>query len=172
MPPPTARKPFAMVDPNWLKLPLKLTDLKVLVALSLHADWTRTGNGRCFPKRETIARECNVEVSHVSEALPRLEKLGLLHTARLGRKNVYFVRPIGTEFHMPPSNAEPYFAFLAANGHEFIVDDGGVFKQVKGDLARLHPFYTSIVTEYVNGLPHARLKTATLARYVNDAAAA
>lgn len=165
-----ARTAFAMVDPAWLALPLTLTELKVLIALSLHADWSRTGNGRCYPKRETIARECRVQVSHVSEALPKLEQLGLVHVARLGRKNVYFVRPIGATYVMPPSNAEPFFAYLAENGHEFQVDLDGALVQTAGDLRSIHPIYTTIASEYELNLTEERLRAAVASRLTKTAA--
>jgi hypothetical protein len=158
-----------MFDPAWLRMPLTLIQLKVLACLSLHADWRRTGNGRCFPKRETIARECNLQLSQVSEALPQLEKLGLVHVARLGRKNVYFVRPVGATYAMPPSNPEPFFAFMAANGHEFDVDEKMKLVQTIGDLTAIHPIYKTIATEYELNLTEERLRAAVRARFPKDA---
>jgi hypothetical protein len=169
-PSPTSRTHFAMLDPAWLRVPLTLSQLKVLISLSLHADWSRTGNGRCFPKRDTIARECNLQVSQVSEALPQLEKLGLVHVARLGRKNVYFVRPIGATHAMPPSNPEPFFAFMAANGHEFDVDENVQLVQTVGDLAAAHPIYKTIAAEYELNLTEERLRAAVRARFAKDEA--
>jgi len=159
-----------MVDPTWLRMPLTLIQLKVLTCLSLHADWRRTGNGRCFPKRETIARECNLQLSQVSESLPQLEKLGLVHVARLGRKNVYFVRPIGSTLAMPPSNPEPFFAYMAANGQEFDVDVNALLVQTVGDLTTLHPIYKTIATEYELNLTEERLRAAVRTRFAEAAA--
>jgi hypothetical protein len=153
-----------MVDPAWLQAPLAGSELRVLISLSLHADWTKLGNGRCFPKRETIARECRLQVSQVSDALPKLEKLGLIHVARLGRQNIYFVRPIGAAFEMPPSNVEPFFAYLAENGHVFDVGEDGELIQIHGDLANINPIYKTLATEYELGLPTERLRKAVLAR--------
>lgn len=167
-----SRPKFAMFDPAWLAAPLAASELKVLAALSLHANWTKNGNGRCFPKRETLARECRLQASQVSEALPKLEKLGLIHVARLGRQNIYFVRPIGATYDMPPSNVEPFFAYLAENGHVFQVGENGELIQVEGDISTVRRIYKVIATEYELGLPIERLRKAVEARMTGDEVAA
>jgi hypothetical protein len=110
---------FARCDPDWLALGLSGRALRVLLALSLHADWSR-GFGRCLPHRETIASLTRLQASHVSEAIKELaQKHRLITVVRIGRKNVYYIREIGAGGHMPPSDPASFFAYLGKLGIRF-----------------------------------------------------
>lgn len=153
------KRQFAMVDKNWLLLPLQGVELKVLIALALHANWTRDGLGRCFPKRETIARECNIGVTQVSEALRSLTDLGVVTAVRFGRKNVYYVRPIGATYEMPPSNAGPFFTYLRRLGIKVEVKSDGSIHYT-ADSKKFEDFprlLYAIFEDYVRGLKGSKL---------------
>ncbi len=107
---------FARCDPSWLQLGLSGRELRVLLALSLHADWSK-GFGRCFARRDALASETRLQVSHVSEAVRELAyKHRLITVVRIGRKNVYYIREIGATSPMPPSDPEPFFEYLGRLG--------------------------------------------------------
>lgn len=156
---PKKRTPFAKVDQTWLQLPLTGIELKVLIALSLHASWTKTGMGRCYPKRETIARECRIQVSQVSEALRKLSDLRVVTVVRLGRKNIYYVRPIGEAGEMPPSNPEPFFAYLKAQGIRVRIDAEGALHYATDSrtFEDSPPLLKAIFDDYLRGLKGAKL---------------
>jgi hypothetical protein len=153
------RAPFAKVDQNWLQLPLTGIELKVLIALSLHASWTKTGMGRCYPKRETIARECKIQVSQVSEALRKLAELRIVTVVRLGRKNIYYVRPVGETIEMPPSNPEPFFAYLKTQGIRLRIDADGSLHYAPDSrtFEQSPPLLKAIFDDYLRGLRGAKI---------------
>ena len=153
------KRQFAMVDKNWLLLPLQGVELKVLISLALHANWTRDGLGRCFPKRETIARECNIGVTQVSEALRRLTHLRVVTAVRLGRKNIYYVRPVGADYEMPPSNASPFFRYLRLQGITLDVkSDGSINYGAGSEKFDEHPpLLKAVFEDYVRGLKGSKL---------------
>ena len=164
---------FAKVDKEWLHLPLSGTEFKVLVCLSLHANWATMGLGRCFPKRETLARECGIQVSQVSEALRKLTALGVITAVRLGRKNIYYVRPVGERYEMPPSNPEPFFAHIAASGIRVQATAGGGLSYAPGSkhFEDFQPVYRAVFDDYVRGLTATRLaEVLTYSRILQAAA--
>jgi hypothetical protein len=163
-PDPGRRTPrFAMCDPTWLTADLTARELRVLLALSLYADWTQTGYGRCYPKRDTIALATGLEISHVSESVRTLSDVHhLISVVRFGRKNVYYVRVIGETKPMPPSNAQPFFEHLAHNGVRLNLVNGEVVydPDTPKRLEHLTPLYKAIVSDYVRGLTSLRLADA------------
>lgn len=145
---------FAKCDATWLALNLGGRELRVLLALSLHADWRPTGLGRCYPKRDTIALTTGLQVSHVSEAIGALAKLGLITVVRLGRKNVYYVRPVGSVDPMPPSDAEPFFRYLRGRGVRLTLTAGNqlAYGPESAKFEQLPPLLRAIFNDYANGL--------------------
>ncbi len=166
---PPARLRFAKCDPSWLTLDLNGRDLRVLLALSLHADWRAKGFGRCFPRRDTLALTTRLQVSHVSEAVRELSVTHRLITVvRLGRKNVYYVRPIGDTTPMPPSDAAPFFDYLGRLGIRLLPVEGqrkfGYAEQSK----RFEDYsgvLLSIFSDYANGLTVQKLEEAWRANH-------
>jgi hypothetical protein len=155
-----------MCDPAWLRLDLTARQLRVLLALSLHADWSIAGTGRCYPKRETIAAETGLQVSQVSEAVRALaEDYGVLTVVRLGRKNIYYVRPVGADERMPPSGAVPFFEHLRTRGVMLLFQDGKLYQasEARTQLEQLPKLYTAVTSDYIRGLPSAKLHEAVLA---------
>ncbi len=161
------RRPrFALCDPAWLTVELTARELRVLLALSLYADWTQTGHGRCYPKRDTLALTTDLEVSHVSESVRTLaETHRLITVVRFGRKNVYYVRAIGETKPMPPSNPPPFFEHLAHSGVRLNLVNGQVVYDpgTRLKLDHLPPIYKAIVSDYVRGLTSLRLTEAVQA---------
>lgn len=163
--PATTRSRFAKCDPGWLQLDLTGRQLRVLLALSLHADWSPNGYGRCFPRRDTLALETKLQVSHVSEAVGELSDTHrLLTIVRLGRKNVYYVREMGSTSLMPPSDPDPFFEYLGKLGVHLnllvfpeltvqYLPESRSFDDIPQILRR-------IFSDYVNGLTSARLSSA------------
>jgi len=129
-------------------------EFRVLLALSLHADWRPAGFGRCYPKRDTIALATNLQVSHVSEAVSALSEVGLITVVRLGRKNVYYVRQIGSSEPMPPSDAEPFFTYLRGLGIRLIVAPDGQLHYATGShrFENLPGLARAIFNDYASGL--------------------
>jgi len=157
---------FAMCDPAWLKLDLTARQLRVLLALSLHADWRATGSGRCYPKRDTIASETGLQISQVSEAVRALsDEYRLLTVVRLGRKNIYYVRPVGSSDPMPPSGAAPFFEHLAHRGVGLTIQDDKLYQiaESHANLNDLPKLYTAILSDYIHGLPKQRIREAVMA---------
>jgi len=149
----SSRGRFAKCDEEWLRLPLGGRELRVLLALSLHADWRAAGHGRCYPKRDTLALSTNLQVSHVSEAVGTLAAAGLITVVRLGRKNVYYVRAIGSNDTMPPSNAEPFFSYLRYLGIRLMIHDGKLqYAPGSRTFEDLPPLLRAIFNDYVRGL--------------------
>lgn len=145
---------FAKCDAEWLKLSLGGRQLRVLLALSLHADWRPRGLGRCYPKRDTLALTTNMQISHVSEAVRELSEQGLITVVRLGRKNIYYVRPMGATVPMPPSDPEPFFRHLREKGIRLqVAADGNLHYTADGrKFEDLDPLLRAIFSDYVNGL--------------------
>jgi len=142
---------FAKCDAEWLKLSLAGRELRVLLALSLHADWRPNGWGRCYPKRETLALATNMQVSNVSEAVRELAKQGLITVVRLGRKNIYYVRAMGSTAKMPPSDPEPFFAYLRERGVRLQPTTDGKF--IYGaESFKIEGIDRAIFSDYMNGL--------------------
>lgn len=160
------RSRFAMCDATWLKMNLTARELRVLLALSLHADWSVTGHGRCYPKRDTLALATDLEISHVSESVRTLSDVHhLICVVRLGRKNIYYVRQIGSTTPMPPSDAGPYFTYLSQRGVRFVLVGGELAyatdtARVVDELGTLH---RAIISDYQRGLTPARLAAAVQA---------
>lgn len=152
-----------MCDPAWLTMELTARELRVLLALSLYADWTQTGHGRCYPKRDTLALTTGLEISHVSESVRALADVHhLITVVRFGRKNVYYVRAIGETKPMPPSNPQPFFEHLAHCGVRLTLLNGQVVYDPRSrlKLEQLAPLYKAIVSDYVRGLTALRLAEA------------
>ena len=152
-----------MCDPAWLTMDLTARELRVLLALSLYADWTQTGHGRCYPKRDTLALTTGLEISHVSESVRSLSATHhLITVVRFGRKNVYYVRAIGATELMPPSDPQPFFEHLAHRGVRLNVVDGHVVydPDTRLKLDQLPPLYKAIVSDYARGLTALRLADA------------
>jgi hypothetical protein len=162
------KKRFAKCDPTWLQMDLTGRELRVLIALSLHADWRPNGLGRCFPKRDTLALTTRLQISHISEAVKTLsdDDHRLITVVRLGRKNIYYVRPVGETAPMPPSNAERFFKYLAEHGY-FL----GFANQNLKELGYLNgsknlgndPLLLSMLSDYANGLTRDKLVQAVVA---------
>lgn len=165
---------FAKCDEEWLKMDLSSRELRVLLALSLHADWRAGGHGRCFPKRDTLAISTGLQISHVSEAVGTLAKLRLITVVRLGRKNIYYVRGIGSTLPMPPSDPNPFFAWLGEQGLKLglievperpgastLARDPGSQRQ-PNELEEW-PLLAAILGDYANGLRPEKLRTAVMA---------
>ncbi len=154
---------FAMCDPAWLRMELTARELRVLLALSLYADWSKTGHGRCYPRRDTLALATDLEISHVSESVRTLSRVHhLLTVVRLGRKNIYYVRAIGETAPMPPSDAVPFFRHLAHHGVRFRLVDGQLVysRTTKYRLEELPPLSAAIASDYIRGLTALRLADA------------
>ena len=153
---------FAKCDAAWLQLPLAGRDLRVLLALSLHADWRPEGLGRCYPKRDTLALTTNLQVSHVSEGIRALAEDGIITVVRLGRKNVYYVREIGSTDRMPPSDAEPFFAHLRHLGIRIVTSPDAKFIYAPGSrkFEEFPKLLRAIFSDYVNGLTPTKFETA------------
>ncbi len=151
---PTSQGRFAKCDADWLRLSLGGRELRVLLALSLHADWRPNGLGRCYPKRDTLALTTNLQVSHVSEAVKSLADEGLITVVRLGRKNLYYVRQIGSTERMPPSDPEPFFAYLRQLGIRLAITPAGHLQYVTGsrNFNELSPIVRAIFDDYIKGL--------------------
>lgn len=167
---PPSRPRFAKCDPEWLTLELKGRDLRVLLALSLHADWSPKGFGRCFPRRDTLALTTRLQVSHVSEAVRELSQVHRLITVvRLGRKNVYYVRPIGETAPMPPSDPGPFFEYLGRLGIRLLPLEAGSRKVGYAEQSRrldeLPGLLLAIFSDYVHGLTTPKLEEALRINY-------
>jgi hypothetical protein len=152
---------FARCDPEWLALGLSGRALRVLLALSLHADWSK-GFGRCLPHRETIASLTKLHASHVSEAVRELaHEHRLITIVRLGRKNVYYIREIGSAARMPPSDPESFFAHLEELGVRFrrrllpLAFDPIVGRRRRGALSAI---VLNILDDYMAGTTAATLE--------------
>ncbi len=169
MPQPAERRTrFAKCDPAWLTLDLSGRELRVLLALSLHADWTAQGHGRCFPKRDTLALVTKLQISHVSESIRTLStKHRLITVVRLGRKNIYYVRAIGETAPMPPSDPEPFFRWLGEQGIRLTLTDDGRPAYLPGsrrfDDVASSLLLQSILSDYVRGLVPEKLRGALMA---------
>lgn len=161
---PPARPRFAKCDPAWLTLELSGRELRVLLALSLHANWTTKGFGRCFPRRDTLALTTRMQVSHVSEAVRSLSVVHRLITVvRLGRKNVYYVRPMGDTSPMPPSDPDPFFEYLSRLGIRLMLADGQRKVAYAAGSRSFDDFpgiLLMIFADYVNGLTTPKLEGA------------
>lgn len=142
---------------------LTVRELRVLLALSLYADWSQTGHGRCYPRRDTLAITTDMEISHVSESVRTLATAHhLISVVRLGRKNIYYVRAIGQTEAMPPSDPLPFFRYLATRGMRFNLIDGQLVYDLETriKLDKLSPLHAAIVSDYVRGLTSLRLADA------------
>jgi hypothetical protein len=152
------RPRFAKCDPAWLQMDLSGRELRVLLALSLHADWRPKGQGRCYPKRDTLALTTRLQISHVSEAIGTLsEEHRLITVVRLGRKNVYYIRPVGDDKPMPPSNAEPFFRFLGERNYFFAAHEGSIQYLPGSKNLADEPLLLMIFSDYARGLTTQRL---------------
>ncbi len=154
---------FAMCDPAWLRMELTARELRILLALSLYADWTKTGDGRCYPRRDTLALTTDLEISHVSESVRTLSSTHhLITVVRLGRKNIYYVRAIGETAPMPPSDPVPFFRYLAHRGVRLNLIEGHIVydPETRLKLDQLSPLHVAIVSDYVRGLTALRLAEA------------
>jgi hypothetical protein len=161
-----AKKRFAKCDASWLQMDLTGRALRVLLALSLHADWRPSGLGRCFPKRDTLALTTRLQISHISEAVKELSNAKLITVVRLGRKNIYYVRPVGDVSPMPPSNAVPFFRHLAELGYYVMfADESFKSMQYAPDSRNLaeEPLLMSILSDYGRGLTKEKLVDAVVA---------
>lgn len=166
-----SRPRFAKCDPAWLRMDLSGRELRVLLALSLHADWRPKGHGRCFPKRDTLALATQLQVSHVSEAIATLSKVHRLITVvRLGRKNVYYIRQVGDDKPMPPSDAAPFFEFLGQRGYLFAPIEGKSRVAYLPESRNLTdaPLLLAIFSDYVRGLTAERLNDALRANLLSS----
>ncbi len=136
----------------------------MLIALSFHADWSPKGFGRCFPRRDTLALETKLQVSHVSEAVSELAYThGLITVVRLGRKNVYYVREIGATSTMPPSDPDSFFKYLGQLGIYIKLTAFPVGVQYKPESRKFEDFphvLRRIFSDYVNGLTPGKLDQA------------
>lgn len=150
----TSKGRFAKCDADWLQLPLAGRELRVLLALSLHADWRPNGLGRCYPKRDTLALTTNLQVSHVSEGVRALAEAGLITVVRLGRKNIYYVREIGSTAPMPPSDAEPFFLYVRRFGIRLELSPDRKFQYAPGSrkFDEFPRIVRAIFSDYANGL--------------------
>jgi len=152
---------FAKCDPAWLGMDLTERELKVILALSLHANWAALGHGRCFPKRDTLALATKLQISHISEAVRSLsERHGLITVVRLGRKNLYYVRAIGVTERMPPSNAVPFFKYLGNLGVRLVLADGQLAYAPGSKRLEDRSLLLAIVSDYVQGLIPRKLREA------------
>jgi len=105
-----------------------------------------------------------LQVSHVSEAVRELSLVHRLITVvRLGRKNVYYVRPIGDVGAMPPSDPEPFFEYLGQLGIRLMMVDGPR-KAAYVEQSRRFEDYPGILlaifSDYANGLTIPKLEAA------------
>lgn len=157
------RARFAKCDEAWLSMDLTARELRVLLALSLHANWTEFGHGRCFPKRDTLALTTKLQISHISEAVRALsQKHGLITVVRLGRKNIYYVRAIGRTERMPPSDADPFFNYLGTLGIKLALtdDDQLTYMPNSKKLENFDTLLRAILSDYARGLVPRKIQAA------------
>jgi hypothetical protein len=169
-----SRGRFAKCDEEWLKMDLSSRELRVLLALSLHADWRAGGHGRCFPKRDTLAISTGLQISHVSEAVGTLARLRVITVVRLGRKNIYYVRGVGSTLPMPPSDPDPFFAWLGEQGLKLalleVPERPGSYTLARDSGSRRQsneldewPLLAAILNDYASGLRPEKLRAAVAA---------
>jgi hypothetical protein len=92
-----------------------------------------------------------MQVSNVSEAVRELAKQGLITVVRLGRKNIYYVRAMGSATKMPPSDPEPFFEYLRELGVRLQLSADGKF--IYGaESFKIEGIERAIFSDYMNGL--------------------
>ncbi len=80
---------FAAISPYWLKIITRVGDLRVYLAIAMHANGDTAS---CFPGRATLVELTGMPPSAVSRSIGNLEKIGALDVVRtIGRGSRYEV---------------------------------------------------------------------------------